>query len=1057
MLMLPVSLAAPMDAAWQTTAPAQLPPVTVRWEDPAQQDIVVIEGARYRCRVATLPARVLSLSVDGVELLGPGGMSLSVTDASGRSLAPAPADVTPDWKVWRGQRWQPATSARARMNVWSASPYYHDCHILDIPLLAAEDLKPYHAPPGPPLRVFDLSRDQAGFSPLHHVAFGRAPDGALRVTLTGDDPYLALPPVDVQGPVRVVLRLRSATGGGAAVYWASSDEPGISGAKVVTFGVQGDNQWHDYDVTLADARRITTLRLDPPGETGVCDIQRIELRKAAGQSGLPTPARGEMVFHAQPDRLAIEVRVDPTEGRPAPRSVSLALDAAVARAAGPDGRLLATVGAGRSSAVLLGSPGAEIAGRALRLPLTGARPGAWVALRPGTDEASADRMASELHPLPDGAASTTNGYWLGYDPIAGFYVADVCSNPGAFSFDASYHNPTRRMRLNLALHNDALPRDLLVKVRTGVGNLEAAVLTDPYGFMLPVAAFVCKNFAGEMEEPDDTAFGDVYFPMTMAPNATKSFSVEPLIQNWGIWPLKQISSIRFFLIYWHCSTGASETTCWSMDWMPTKNAIFEIPDFRPMSGPFWPTQPQHDCQHWPGWLQYNDTRGRLCYERTIFDSIAPGMARFTMLFHTSDGAARARVTAMEAPQRDEMRTLVHLRYDWDRPCTIDGDARRSFRWLNMNHFRGRNAWLLWTGPDGKTMQRAVPQKDDFVGLGEPMAREAPFMASEGPNERYGVLTLVRRFRARLGGKEFDRPALSWAFDEKDNSAWLTVDAQRLELKPGDYLDADVLLMPHGEPTPPGFKAERERERFGLNPVKITVSVGSKIADYPPQVRAVDDVAVFHLEGGHGDLPLVIDGLSGWKAPMLWTNGVWQDHQVHGGDGYQVQPDGAGGYRVTFVAPHRDGEKFDFVVTRASCTGDIARMQDRNGRVELTAARSGAWQLKAPALFGPGRNRVDPASPVVVFTGEGLTVQQLPLSVDALRGPVDVTVNTWEPGRIALRTSAAADLIIGDLRPKGAYVVAVDGQADRRVAEGGALRVRVDGPARVDVAAGGDRP
>ncbi len=1028
-------------------APSQLPRVTVRWEDPTQQEVVIVEGARYRCRVGTLPAKVLSLSVDGKELLGPGGIAVSALDAKGRKLTPAPDGITPDWNVWRGQHWQPAQSSRARMNVWSASPYYHDCHILDIPLLAEDEVAPYRAPAGPALQTFDLSKGHEGFAPLHSVSFARA-DGALRVTMAGEDPYLALPPVSLQGPVRLQMRLRSEAGGGGAIYWATDGRP-IDGSKVTTFGVSGDSQWHDVDVTLNDAKRITTLRFDPPGESGTCDIQKIVVRKAAGSSGLPKPARGELIFHAQPDRLAIEVRVEPVDGKPAVKTILLDADGQ-AQAAGAAGGLLATLGSGKESAVLLAPNESVLNGHTLRMPASGQRPGAFVVLRPSTEQSPMDRMAGDITPLAAGAVKTEDGHWLGYDPIAGFYVADVKTEPGAFGFDTMYHNPTRRMRLGVDLRNDKLPREMLVKLRTGAGGLEAGVLTDPFGFMLPVAAFVSKNFGGEMEEPDDTGFGDVYFPLSVAPGEQKTFAVEPLMQNWGIWPLKQVSSIRFFLIYWHCSTGVSESTCWAMDWMPTKNAIFEIPDFRPMSGPFWPGQPQHDCQHWPGWLQYNDTKGRLCYERTEFDSVSPSLARFTMFYHTSDHTARASVQAYEAPQRDEMRTMLHLRYDWDKPCTIEGDARRGFRWLNMSHFRGRNELVLWTGPDGKTQQRAVPAKDDLVLLGQPMAAEAPFMASEGPKERYGVLTLVRRFHARLGGKEYDRPAFSAAFDAKDNSTWLTVDAQKLQLQPGDYLEADVMLMPHGEPSPPGFKAERERERFGIHPVKVTAHIGEKVADYPPQIRAIDDVAAFKLEGGHGDLPLLVEGLTAWKAPMLWTNGIWQDHQVHGGDGYQMQPDGKGGYRATFMAPHRDGQSYEFLVGLATCTGDIARIADRNGRPELIAARPGKWQLKSPAIFGPGTNHVDAKLPYIAFTGEGTSIHDLPLLVAAPQGPVDVTVETWQPERIALRVSGPAELTVSDLRSGGRYQVKIGDKTETRVAAGGVVKVAIAGPAAVEV-------
>ncbi len=1033
------------DPAWAQVAPAQLPPVSVRWVDPAQQATVMVQGARYQCTVETMPLRLSSLRVDGRELLGPQGLTPAVLDAQGRRLQPAPADLKPAWDVWRGQRWRPATSARARMNVWSAGPYYWDCHLLDIPLLAADEAARYRTPAGPPLQTWDFSREHPGCVAQNHTQLSRAADGALRITLTGDDPYVGLPPCDLPAPVHLTLRVRSNVGGDGAIYYGV-DRRGITGQQVVTFPVSGDGAWHEYEVTVGNAgQRLTALRFDPPGESGVVDVAWIKLSRPLDTGVRPRPARGELVLHAQPDRLAIELRVEPVAERPAPANVVFDFGRELAGVTTVDNRPLAML----DGAALLGSPGAKVAGGQLTAPVGGARPGAWLVLRPSEAAGPAQTMADDLHPLPASAVSLVDGHWLGYDPASGLYRAELEHEAAAFGFDPAFHNPTRRMSLRLDWRNDAQPRRLLVKVLAGNGNLEAATLTDAHGFMLPTPAFVAKNFAGEMEEPDDTAYGDVYFPVSLAPGETKGCTVHPLTANWGLWPLKQVSSIRFFLIYWHCSTGPSETTCWSIDHMATKGAVFHIPDFRPMSGPFWSGQPQHDCQHWPGWLQYNGARGKLCYERTTFDSIAPSLARFTNHYHTSDDTATARVTAWEAPQRDELRTMVRLRYDWTRPCVIEGDARRNFRWLNLSHFRGRNAQLLWTGPDGQTQRREVPPKTDFVLLGEALSAASPFMSSEGPGDKYGVLTLVQRFAARLGGRSYDRPAVSAAFDAQDASTWLTVATESLRLEPGDWLEADVLLMPHGEPSPSGFKAERERRRFGLQPVKLTVKTGTKLADYPPQVRADDDVAALHLSGGHGDLPLLIDGLSGWKLPLLWTNGIWQDHQVHGGDGYQVQPDGNGGYRATFVLPHRDGQSYDLLVTRAECSGDIARARDRNGRLELTAATPGHWRLKAPAPFGPGTNRARPGQPVLEFAGDGATVRQLPLSIRA-GVPVSVTVTEWAPARIALRATAPTELTIGGLRGGGRYRLSLDGRAETRDARGGSLMVKLAAAASVEV-------
>ncbi len=1036
-------------AFWPPYAPSQAPQITVHWEDAAQKDVVVVQGARYRCRIGTLPARILSLELDGQPLLGPAGMTVAHVDPGGVARLPAPVGVRPDWDVWRSQRWLPATDARARMNVWNASPYYYDAHILDIPLLSTAEVAEYARPEPPSLMTLDYSADNGDSRDLNNITLSRAPDRAMRIEATGSDPHMTLSSVDLQGPVRLRLRLRSNQGGGAAVYWAADGGP-IEAENVAIFAVAGDNDWHDYDVDLPIQRRITTLRLDPPGETSVTDLSRVEIRSRAGRT-MPRPLRGEIILHAQPDRLGLEFKVEGPEG-PSPGRILLTLDGSL-RSHTVNQRLVLQLGEERSGLAGLAAPGVFQSGAELSMPADGA----WLALRPSDGLAPERRMAPDIHPLSRWSVTLTDGAWLGFDEASGLYIADLDRNGGAFSFEPAYQNPTRRMAASFDLTNDAQPREMLVKLHTETGNLEAGVLTDPYGFMLPVPAFVAKNFAGEMEEPDDAAYGDVYFPLRLAPAARATFTVHPLTHGWGIWPLKQVSSIRFFLIYWHCSTGASETTCWCMNWMETLGAVFHIPDFRPMSGPFWPGQPQHDCQHWPGWLQYNGARGRLCYDKTVFESIAPNLARFTMHFRTSDNTARATVQAWEAPQRDEARTMVKLRYDWDMPCAIEGDARRNFRWLNMSFFTGRNASLLWTGPDGQTVRRDLPSSGDVTILGEPMATASPFMGAEGPGDKYNVLTLVRSFRARLGGEDYDRPAFSAAFDGRDASTWLTVDRSDLQLQPGDFIEAEVMLMPHGEPTPLGFKAERERRRYGLAPTQIHVNEGARISDLPPHVRARDEVAALTLKGGHGDLPLIVDGLKGWKLPLLWLGGVWQDHQVHGGDGYQVQPDGAGGYRVIFTLPHREGQTHDIVVTRAECSEEIVAARDRNGYLELEARKIGEWRLKAPAMFAPGVHRLAPDAPTRTFTGRAKLLRQVPLNIEGLTAPTDVHVETWTPGRIRIRVSGTARLTVGGLRPDGRYRLTAGGRSRLARAENGSLSVTMDREGTVELRSQPARP
>lgn len=1041
-------------AAWATAAPEQFPPVTVRWEDPGQREVFVVEGAEYECRVATLPARILSLRVRGEDLLGPEGMGFAFEDEAGVRHAPAPEGVTPRWMTWQGQSYKPANSARARMNVWSAGPYYWDAHLLDIPLMSEAGVRALREMPDrPALANWTFDAGAEGWRALNSSVVEWSEPGALAVTLTGHDPYIEAPPLDIPGPVTVTLRMRGETGAGAAFYWYEDDEPGYSGDRVVTFSAIPDGEWRQYRVRIGVKGRLRGLRFDPPGEEGLVEVDWLRV-DAADEADPPElqPGRGEVVFHAFPDQLRIELNVTPPEGAARPARALFTWPGLSGDARTAAGRpLLRWPGA-----ALLGPAGgaADLEAGLLSAPLEGDPPGAVWVLRPVADGADAAAgFVDDLAPLPPGAVAVEEGHFGGHDARSGLYIIHASANRAAFAFEPAYKNPSRRMVTGVRLVNDGEPRSITVKCMTGVGNLEAAVLTDPAGFPLPLPAFVAKNFAGEREEPDDSAFGDSYFPLSLQADEEREFKVMHLFQDWGNHPLKQVSSIRFFHIYWHLSTGASETTCFTHNWMQHGSGIFQIPDFRPMSGEMWPAQPQRHVWQWPGFLQYNDGRVKLMYERTTFHSVSPCLARFTLHYHSSDGAATGRVEVIEVPQRDETRTFLRLRYDWHEEAQVEGDARLGFRWLNMNERQGAEL-LLWSDAEGVTQMAPVPEEGAPVLLAEALATDSPFVAAyaRGRGEDHHSLALIRAFRARLGGRDYDRAFASAVMGSRRGDYWLTVPEETLTLRPGDFVEADVMLMPHGEPVPPEVKPERERERFGADGPGVDVSIGEKIADFPATVRAAGDVARLTLRGGFDYMPVIAEGFHGHGVPLLWREGVWQDQQVHGGDGYQVEPDGAGGYRFIFVYPTRTGQTHDLMITRADCTSGISRVHDLNGSVVLESGAEGRFTLKAPALFAPGLNRITAGSPVVEFEGVGRSVRQVPVSVELAGDEGRVEITRWDPENMEFIVAGEGlALTVGQLHPAGRYALTVDGVTREVTAEAGRLRVELPaGERRVGV-------
>ncbi len=772
------------------------------------------------------------------------------------------------------------------------------------------------------------------------------------------------------------------------------------------------------------------------------------------------PLRVHLVFHAHPDRLHLEFRAEPATGEAAlvrlgwafniPRSPRLhQLE---------DYSLLAFA----DSAALLAPFDGVFSQEAHELNTLAFAPASapWFVFRPASTTTARASLAAlfseELAPFPSSAfAADTRGTWSGYDPASGLYLLDLHANRPAFSFDDAHKVPSRRIDAAITVPRSATPRTLTVMARTGLGNLEAGVLADLHGFPRAVPAFVAKNFAGEKEEPDDTAYGDILFPLSLGPDEPLEHRVLALFQTWGDHMLKQVSSIRFFNIYWHLSTGLSETTCFTHASMFIRGTVVSIPDFRPYSGPFMMGQPQHDCYSWPGFLNYETAAGpvRPLYERTDFHSIAPNLARFTMRFRTSDDAARLGVEVLEIPQADEMRTFLRLRYDWDKSVALTGDTRRTFRWL-QTYEKNIPRELIWLPAEGTGRTLSVPKTPAADAppllLAEPLAPAGPYAGAHEQKDNYSSLMLITRIAGRLGGRPVERAFLTAEFDATKGIYAFVAEQADLKIETGDWLEADVLLMPHAEINPPLFKATRERDHWFERAPRITaVSVGTKRADFPATVRADNDIARFTVTGGLDTLPLVAEGFSARGVPLLWKGALWQDQQLHGGDGYQVDRDPADGtYRFTFVFPIRRTEAHDFTVSLLKVSGaEVASLRDDTGLPIAQFTAKCYYTITAPVFFQGGINHVTAGSDLVRASGRAAELRAVPVSFVPATGNALVRIAAATEARVELTIEGAAGrLSIGHRVPGRRYEIIRGGRPDKELVAASDKDLVLDVPA-----------
>jgi hypothetical protein len=162
-----------------------------------------------------------------------------------------------------------------------------------LPLLAF--LLPLGLHAGPLPLDFDLTKAAAAAAwqvGAHDCRFRSTADG-LAVTITGSDPYFSGPLLGVptNQPLRLVLRLRSEAGGVAQVF---AHSPASGHDLLADFSVPR-GQWKQVRLDLPALSPAHRLRLDPPGETGVCVVAtiRFEAREEIPPPQWPTWVRPE--------------------------------------------------------------------------------------------------------------------------------------------------------------------------------------------------------------------------------------------------------------------------------------------------------------------------------------------------------------------------------------------------------------------------------------------------------------------------------------------------------------------------------------------------------------------------------------------------------------------------------------------------------------------------------------------------------------------------------------------------------------------------------------------
>lgn len=546
-----------------------------------------------------------------------------------------------------------------------------------------------------------------------------------------------------------------------------------------------------------------------------------------------------------------------------------------------------------------------------------------------SDSHSFDELKKEAYiernPLTDVKITrkSENSKYIGYDALAGYYRFTI---RGTDFSTAYYRNPDKHYRINASVKGDGIEdRTVYVQTAEPVGQLECAALLDENERMLPVPLEVGKNFCGEFEEPfydpKDTAYGEVYLPVTVCKDETKEFSVLHLYQNWGNYPLKQLSFIAFHICYYHLSVGVTETNCIAPYFVYGKDG-WTLPDFRANSAPMWSSQPQHTSAGRLYFLQYKDSSG-ISYksesQSADIVSAGPVYADINMEYLSDDGKIRATYRHTEMPQTDENRTYYNIRLEVLEDVKIN-NFKNDFSFFTFDGRSVKYSNVGYLDENGSMVTESVRNGTRYIKLG----KEYPYYDYYGGNngESVNFALIIRNSDITVGGKKYGGNFIFRdAYDGNLNYGSLTLDLGSVTLKKGDVIDLDIILLPWGYSTSTNDSNVRNvRADSCMDPYKLTVINGSAVEDdFIPSVRAKDNEAKFRLIGGKNYAVVRVYGFDSCAKPTVTVkaDGKEADFKLnsdaHGYDGYQVYLDSDGTYSFSFVVDMDKADEYEITV------------------------------------------------------------------------------------------------------------------------------------------------
>lgn len=455
-----------------------------------------------------------------------------------------------------------------------------------------------------------------------------------------------------------------------------------------------------------------------------------------------------------------------------------------------------------------------------------------------------------------------NAAFVGYNYTTGAYEFALDGQ----GFNTSYYtSPQKKFFEDITIKNVADNRTIYLSVKTTY-PLEGAALADSDDKLIPVPLQVGKNFGHEKEEPiynpSDTIYGETILPLTVKAETEYNFTVVNAYQKWGNYDLKQLSSIEYFISYYHLSTGVSETNCIAPYYSASSNGSFGyawvLPDFRGCSEDMWTAgDPQYNSV---GTLyaptdNYGLSMGNYTGSNINYSGLT--YADIDYSYISGDGKYQYTMRHVEMPQKDESRTYYTIEFTFLEDTEIDNEA---FSIIGFDGRKGTYAHSAYLDENGNNVELTNPTRKTGSSIYKLHKGGSYFtyygLPSTLKDETGNFGCIVKDYSITVGGKSSD-VGLAFLNDFRTNPVFgdlnygsLTLE-KSMEFKKGDTIQVNLILLPYGSVGQDNCQnVINVYEDSVTNAAKVTTAVGAVCTDtWIPTVVASNNTAEFTITGG----------------------------------------------------------------------------------------------------------------------------------------------------------------------------------------------------------------